>query len=232
MLRDALKSADYFERYLGYQDARIQKFTQVLNNLPDHAEMQRKQCSTYLANFYKDKLSAMYSFGSTKTELLSTFNFYIKYIKGASSINYADLSDILAMMILFKNVDVSDPKFVLSVTGFDDPFIVLLKQELFPGRTIKLRTNELLYPEQYQEFLSIIEEDDSAQATVQLLDYVNHRWYANCQDMPWFESHKSSENTYCGYWCWIAAAIAKMKHLDIAFIRTCKYIPWELLKEK
>lgn len=230
MARDALKPAEYFEEYIIYQNTRIQKFTNTLNQLSDKAKTQRMQCCSYLANFYKDKLSAMYSYGNTKAELLSVFNSYMEYACNFSISSYSDLADILALMILFDDTNASHQKFVLSITDFDDPFVIQLKQSLLPGQDFAAHTKDLLYPVHYKEFLAILQENDLAKATLSLLDYMNNHWYESCQDLSWFDSHKGKENTYCGYWSWISAAIAKIKKMDLSFVRTGNYIPWELIK--
>lgn len=229
MLRDPLKSSEYFEQYLQYQDTRIKKFTNILEQLNNNAVMQRRQCNTYLSNFYKDKLSAMYSYGSTKAELLPVFNFYMKCICETTVSSYSDFADTLALMILFNDTNPSHYNFISSVVEFNDPLIIRLKQYLLPKQGNMTYMNDLVYPNQYSEFFSVLQEDDLAKSTLALLDYMNNRWYNNCDDLSWFESHKNAANTYCGYWCWLSAAIAKIKQMDLTFVRTGKYIPWEII---
>ena len=229
MLRDSLKSPEYFERYIQYQDTRIQKFTNILKQLKNNATTQRNQCNTYLSNFYKDKLSAMYSYGNTKSELFPVFNCYMGHTSKTVVSCYSDFADLLALMILFDDASIHHQEFILSVTEFDDPFIIRLKQYLVQEQISTACKEVLLYPKQYSKFLSILEEHDLAKSTLNLLDYMNNHWYNNCSDLAWFESHKNTADTYCGYWCWLSAAIAKIKQMDLSFIRTGKYIPWEII---
>lgn len=56
--------------------------------------------------------------------------------------------------------------------------------------------------------------------------YMNNRWYDSNEAMYWYDSHKKKEDVYTGYWCWLAAALMKIRKA------TCKdvsYVPVDLI---
>jgi hypothetical protein len=51
-------------------------------------------------------------------------------------------------------------------------------------------------------------------------------WYSTCEEFSWFDTHKSKENVYMGYWSWLAAAIIKKKGIKV---EKMKYVPLEFI---
>ena len=43
-----------------------------------------------------------------------------------------------------------------------------------------------------------------------LKGYLTKRWYRDHRDAAWYNSHKSTENIYVGYWSFEAGAVAKL----------------------
>ena len=72
---------------------------------------------------------------------------------------------------------------------------------------------------------------DSLQGNVtlaELKDYIENRWYDDNGDAVWYDSHKSDSDTYCGYWCYIGAAIVKILGFDFTAFRGTAYFPYDL----
>jgi hypothetical protein len=60
----------------------------------------------------------------------------------------------------------------------------------------------------------------------EFIEFMDNQWYDTCKDCSFYDSHKNDQKTYTGYWCWLAAAIIKMKSIkDISG----KYIPVEVI---
>lgn len=55
-------------------------------------------------------------------------------------------------------------------------------------------------------------------------------WYDKHSDAYWYNSHKSQNNTYCGYWCFEIAALVKIFCVDDALLRENQYYPYEMKK--
>ena len=56
--------------------------------------------------------------------------------------------------------------------------------------------------------------------------FIENKWYSTCSDLYWFNNLKSKQDIYTGYWCWLGAAVLKMKKVKSSMI---KYIPNDLL---
>lgn len=64
----------------------------------------------------------------------------------------------------------------------------------------------------------------SEKKEVSLLNYLN-KWYDNRKDFAWYNSHLKDTDTYCGYWSFESAAIAKMLKLNEKELETNVYYP-------
>ncbi|NLD51107.1 MAG: DUF1911 domain-containing protein [Clostridiaceae bacterium] len=63
-------------------------------------------------------------------------------------------------------------------------------------------------------------------------EFIREDWYRNHKDSGWYNSHKSKNNIYCGYWSYETAAIVKIKNLDDSSFRDCPYYPADLVNVK
>lgn len=57
-----------------------------------------------------------------------------------------------------------------------------------------------------------------------MLTYLDN-WYSNHADYAWYDSHLGDSDTYCGYWSFEAAAIAKELKLDENSLKKSAYYP-------
>ncbi|MEY8356764.1 PoNe immunity protein domain-containing protein [Lachnospiraceae bacterium 54-53] len=227
MSRDSLKSKEYFDNYISYEDHRITKFTDVLNKLPAEESEKIRQCKQYLSTFYKNKLSAMYSAGYDKSSIKSIAEQYLTYSEQSGIGAYSDMVDALSLAIVF---DFSPDmlKHTLENPMFDDALVLFLKG-MIKNKPVYSGEVKLIYPEQYELFLEILSDSDLSAAEEKVVRFIEHQWYPLNKDMAWFDSHKNPNDVYSGYWCWLAAAIIKIKKMDKGKFVSCKYIPLDLL---
>lgn len=80
------------------------------------------------------------------------------------------------------------------------------------------------YPAFSETFVKRISEHNADT----LFYYVDTMWYHNCKDFPRYDSHKSVQDTYIGYWSFIATII-KINHFGKAIFENCVYIPVDLI---
>ena len=57
-----------------------------------------------------------------------------------------------------------------------------------------------------------------------MLLYLNN-WYENHAEHAWYDSHLRDTDTYCGYWSFEAAAIAKILRLNEDKLKNSVYYP-------
>lgn len=203
MLRDNLKDAGYFEEYIANQRKRIEKFTATEKSLPVDNDEKRKQCSRYLANFYRDLLSAMYSAGAEKNELAEVFRNYLGCLKKCGIGAYADMVDVLALAILFqeKYETIAD----LIVPEYKDALLCFL-EEYMKG-VPEDSDGTLLFEDYFRQFYRYAVGENGFE---EFLAYMEDEWYNASSDMSWYDAHKSKQKVYVGYWSWLAAALIKI----------------------
>ncbi|MCH5249594.1 MAG: DUF1910 domain-containing protein [Lachnospiraceae bacterium] len=217
MNRDNYKSIDYFEKYLKNQKSKIAKFNGVLSKIDENDADKIRQCKRILANFYMDLFTAEYSYGASKDELERTFSEYCNLVKESAVDSYSEMVDLLSISILLdwqENV-----KWIKNNETFDDSLIKSLKAYLYGDGQINDASLDLKYPDYYKVFAEYL---DGIKDAEELIQYVNKEWYSSSIDMSWYDSHLSKEDIYVGYWCWLAAAVLKIKECSIS---NEKYIP-------
>lgn len=220
MPRDINKDKKYFDDYIVETESRSHKFYNTLQLLsPDETE-KRLQCELYIANFERDILFAMYSRGDSKQSLKNQFRVYLKHLSQSRISSYYEIVVIISLAILF-DITKSEIEFIFDESHYDDSLIKTLKVFIDTGK-ITVSDNVLFY-EEYRSFYDYISDE------INLADFqvfMNNEWYSTCKDLYWFDNLKSKQAIYTGYWCWLGAALLKMKKAKKIEI---KYIPKDLI---
>ncbi|MFV0381508.1 MAG: PoNe immunity protein domain-containing protein [Breznakia sp.] len=89
----------------------------------------------------------------------------------------------------------------------------------------KVRDNNIKYPIRYAMLKDIINSKGTTQIVKGHLD----RWYKLHEDSAWYDSHKSKENIYTGYWSYEAGAIVKILNLNDEELKQQQYYPYDLV---
>ena len=218
MIRAQYKNNEYFEKYILVQEDRIGKFSEKMSSLNKSETSKISQCKKVLSRLYRDLISAKYSLGLSKEELENDVKAFLRYTEKPDS--YNEMIDILSMMIIFGE-DAKSYKGIVSNKEYDDALVVKLKKKL--GISLNEDLDNLKFPNRYSIFDNYLDEKINA---VQFISYLDEKWYDTCSDDYFYDSHNKGTNTYVGYWCWLAAAILKIKTSSVV---KGKYIPFELI---
>ena len=99
--------------------------------------------------------------------------------------------------------DVSDNiKYIIESSEYlKDKLISLLFNE-------ETENSNLYYPNEYKVFSDYLEGLSDLNS---FRTFMSDKWYEGCKELSWFDSHKSSEDVYTGYWSWVAGACLKLK---------------------
>lgn len=215
MIRDSRKPYEYFSEYIDVQNGRIEKFQ---NCLPDvvRNEQKTKQLHLYLSNLKLDLIYAQYSCGVEVEIIKETFLSYLENVKMMDKLSYMDTLNVLALAVLF---DISDVSFLNEADSFTDCFTAYLNEQ--PYKTPDFQS----FPEIIKPMVKSVSENHADL----LLDYVETKWYDNCKELAWYDSHTSGQDTYTGYWSFIAAAIIKICKFDKDSFEKSVYIPVDLI---
>lgn len=219
MSREIFQSDNYFEEYIEEQNERIEKFKNVLNDISRRDIQKIAQCERILANLYKDLFSASYSLGVSKDKLMEIFKLYIDSVLNSSISDYTEMVDILSLSIIL-DIDKGKIEPVLKNGDYDDGLVLSLKSYIIGD--YHLSDKKLLYTDYYSVFYLYLKGRKTVE---EILNYLENDWYNASDEFAWYDSHNSSENIYVGYWCWLGAAVLKMK--SASQIKG-KYIPLEI----
>lgn len=229
MLRDSRKNEAYFETYIEYQKKRINMFAQQLEILGEDVNANRQKialCSRYLTSFTADLFSAEYSYGCDVATLRAIFNQHIKYFRQTSEMTLSDALFTFSIAILL-DVDCAE---IADQAKIPSDAISI---ELFRCGTKNVESLNLL-PESTPDLPSTKFLINGLQGNItiaELKDYIENRWYDENSDAAWYNSHNSDSDTYCGYWCYIGAAIAKILGFDFGAFKGVTYFPYDLFKQ-
>lgn len=225
MSREKYKNDKYFEEYIEYEKSRVLKFTKVLESLKNSDVFKVKQCERYIATFEKNIFTALYSYGAKREELKEEFFKYLEAVENCGISDYSEMIDALSLSIL---VDVPADKLqgILENQLFEDSLSRGLKEYIQTGK-MTISNDNLKFENHYKVFWRYLKTDGDI-STDDFIDYVNRKWYSSCKEMSWYDSHTNKENVYAGYWCWLAAALLKVKNVDLNGY-DMEYIPVELI---
>jgi hypothetical protein len=225
MVRDTRRDQAYFEDYIAKQEKRISKFQQTLEQLTQSGAERGKcqQCCIYLEKLSWDMLVAQYSIGSGRDTLEKWFAQYCEYVRAQDSLTYNEALNVFSMAILLEK-----PGVEISAPYPDDSFLDALKA-YGKGHEVEMPdAAKLAFPKIFQEFFRCLWGELDAEA---LRNYIEKKWYSSNREEAWYDSDKRSKGTYCGYWCFAGAAVAKIRGFCAAEFENCAYFPVELLKD-
>ena len=75
------------------------------------------------------------------------------------------------------------------------------------------------------EFLMLDDVFEASDKESALFEFIES-WYNNHSEYAWYDSHKSSSDTYCGYWSFESAAISIIIGINDTKLRDSEYYPF------
>ena len=89
-----------------------------------------------------------------------------------------------------------------------------------------------MFPGIYEPIKHIIDNcKDSANdiTSQEILSYLNDYWYSSNSEEAWYDSHKSKDNLYYGYWCYEIGAVVKALGIEDSQFKNQVYYPYDLI---
>ena len=220
-MRDYIKDTKYFEIFLDEYQNMIDKFETKLKN--NEVKNDRINAIKKMINKLKiDILIAHYSIGQPidiiKEDFLTILSGYSEFWNPEM---YTRNLQIISLGILLNEKELMKEVFLplLSSSGVND----WLYEFLLVGEN----DNKFLFEKHYGELKKIAMTNGDEQINL-LEEYVTNIWYKAHKDCGWYDSHKSSQNIYCGYWSFEAAAVAKILNIDDEKLKNTMYYPYDL----
>ena len=233
MQRDNLKDLDYFNERIEFSSMAIEKFEEGIDKLieekgEDFEGVHSAYCA--IAMYALGKIRAQYSRGDSVKDISETIMKYIYY--GISSwdntAGFEELYNILSFSIY---------------VGIEEDLLLRIKEKIvdenvhdaivdkminYLDSSWAVENESVKYPKRFSLLNDVIEGKDNEEKYVLLVKYLD-KWYGLSRDSAWHDSHKSNRDTYKGYWCFEAGAIAKILKIDDSGLREQKYYPYDLV---
>lgn len=221
-MRDTIKPKDYFLERIQADTARIKKFEEILKNTEPSNERGIRIGKSQLSKLYLDCAKVSYSMGADLGEMYSyciqSINHYKDACTPADSL--FGVIDYLSIGVLFHK---SKQEFLTALEttavrfNSQDGLICCLLQYL-QDKPLEMQQSKLGY------FNNLAKCDDKMAV---LSSELSH-WYQHHKSASWYNSHKSKNNTYCGYWCFEIAALSKILGIDDKDFALNPYYPYDL----
>ena len=219
-MRDTLKTKAYFDEYIKEESERADKFKNKIESgtLPaDRVFPVKCKLCTIRINL----LIAKYSAGVSIDELRNEFLQIISSVEDCwSAESYDENLRLLSLCVLFNaDNDIREraAKLIREKGEYDGLIECLRSGELTDGAS-------LCYPKVYGELRDILIDGDTAK----IKGYLQKKWYKSHRGSYWFDSHKSKEKLYFGYWAFETAALMKAMKIDAAGLDGAEYFPYDL----
>lgn len=218
-MRDIRKDSRYFVSYLDYQYSRIEKKTAKLKeSSSDEAKKQRILVS--MTNYELDLLRAEFSNGALKSDLKELLVKAIDIIKDYKNPTIEDIQTLLSLAIILDAEN--DAKKIIEANENTISRDRILKCLALYITDKKVEWDSSLNIE--EAYRGLEEVFSASDKEVELNKYLDG-WYKARTGYAWYNSHLSNSDTYCGYWSFESAAIAKMLKLDDTLFQENEYYP-------
>jgi len=259
MIRDKLKEKKYFDALIEkHYESFNRRNNKLQKGLIKHERI--KVVKKSLSDSYINLLKAKYSRGDKlSVSIIEDYknaallmkeywyeghlgvNFYIKnrkpvYLNQYTLTNFFNILDMLSIGVLIDEIDINSFNLVVDFIDKDE-----VKDFLFEFLICeKINNRNHIDEESYKELFyinnrlgrlkTIITENNKEIAQRELKLFLENDWYQSFKDTPIYNQHLNPHNTYVGYWCFVAAAIVKIKKLDDSSFRDNQYYPKDLIK--
>ena len=217
-MRDTRKNKEYFNSFIKYQYFRIEKKLAKFKEA-DEAKQQRVLVS--LTGLEIDLLKAEFSVGATKENLKTLLNRAIGIIYKYNNITYEDLLNLLSLAIIIN--DKNEAKKIIETNKKivnNDRLLHYLSSYICGQEAIWDKNLQL--PKEFSDLDKVFVSDNKESELTSYLD----GWYRKHSGYGWYDSHLGSSDTYCGYWSFESAAIAKILGLQEETLKESVHYPY------
>ena len=207
------KTDEYFMQYINDQNERINKFKKLFEGC---GETEKTKVARFITGRLKDLITAQFSCNESIDTIRHSVEEYADYLMTSGFSSYSEYVDFLALLII---VGIKEKICVPIPSDYDDDLTRLFRSYI--SQEELLFTGSLCYPEYYgfiRDYCTDVLGLD------ELISYVNEKWYRSSMNFYWFDSHLRNDNTYTGYWCYVASAALRIKGDYERISETTKYI--------
>lgn len=216
-MRDTRKDSAYFEKYLDYQFSRIEKKTAKLKEA-DEEKKQRILVS--LTGYEIDLLKAEFSAGASKDDIKVLLNRAIKITSEYKNITHDDLLTLLSLAVMVDDMSEAVKLVKNNMDIIEKDRLLKYIANYVQGKKTAW-DNKTQLGSEFSMLNAVFEASDKESALFEYLE----SWYKNHSGYAWYDSHKSSSDTYCGYWSFESAAISMILGINNTKLGNSAYYP-------
>lgn len=216
-MRDTRKDSVYFEKYLDYQYSRIEKKTAKLKDSDDE---KKQRILVSLTGYEIDLLKAEFSAGASKDNIKVLLNRAIKIAIDYKNITHDDLLLLLSLSVMVGDKSEATKLVKNNAEMIEKDRLLKFIANYIQGKKATWDSKVQL-GNVFSALDNVFSTSDKESA---LCDYLVG-WYENHSGYAWYDSHKSSSDTYCGYWSFEGAAIAIILELNESELKESCYYP-------
>lgn len=233
-MRDQIKNEDYLKKSLLFTIESIQDFEKILPQVIDKQGIDSQGTRNgynALVMYYTKKINLLYSLGMPILDIKEDFKKFLEYYSFAWGIEYGyiELVRVLSLGILL-NINKNEFKNLqekISNEKLNDYLVNYLMTSI--DSTWEMNSNEFQFKGIYEPIRDIIKEKNKLISSRMLKNYLEKQWYEIHNECAWYDSHKSKQDTYYGYWAYEAGAMAKILQLDDKELKEQQYYPYDLV---
>ena len=234
-MRDRIKDENYFNMLIQKEKESIIRFEDAVKKITlEKGTLDRGVRNGYsiLINSYEKEINSLYSLGENLATIEESYKKLLFYYSKMwdRKYGYIELIKVLSLAVLFQvnRSDIFELEEKLISEKFDDYLVNFLIKKI--DSTWERKGVEFEF--KVYDCLKIIVESDEKIACEALKKYLQEQWYEIHRECAWYDSHKSSQNVYYGYWSFEAGAIAKILNIDDSSLKDVPYYPYDLVHYK
>lgn len=221
-MRDTRKSADYFDRYIGYERSRIENKLEKIAVTNDQTKISRIQKNLLL--FRMNLLIASFSAGESKDALGRLLNEACSTATEVKQLTYSDAL-ILSSVAIILNNHLGIQRVIETHQSVYESDKLLLGFSSFIERGRAEWRGSYRFSNVYSGIDAVLSAENSKLKETALMAYLNE-WYEMNKDCAWYETLDDPNDVYYGYWCFEAGALAKIFRLDEQSLAQNEYYPF------
>lgn len=233
ILRDNRKDEKYFEELIHRTENDIEIFESLIYQVIDERGKDDegvKNGYNILINSYIAQINLLYSAGRELETIKEKLERFLKFYCEMWDMQYGyiELVRVLSLVVLF-DIDVKFIKILedkINSEGLND-FLVDFLLKYVDGEW-QNTSDEFVFKGIYDDLQVVIESNINSVPEL-LRVYLEEKWYSNHSSSAWYDSHKSRNDVYYGYWSYEAGAIAKIMHINDVELKQVSYYPYDLV---
>lgn len=234
--RDKIKDVEYFDRFIESSKSKYRKFLEKDKKVKIFSRAYILSYTSY------EIFSALYSRGDRISEAEKWFRKFVQYdiemyestiVKDPEPYkeyfkNYLVRAAELGLCILINLPDDVEEKFVKQIDALEGNDPIWAKMIEFMGYSPAADAHELVLENLYKDLWACFTEDPHKRPE-RLENFVKN-WYRQCARHRDGRTgkHNSDGDYYRGYWCFEAAAVAKMLDIDDSALKDHRHYPYDL----